>query len=135
MTLSVSLRCAHDFQYYRSQSTETPAIQKLEKTVKRLISNTESLHNLLTQLDEPEARPFHYILGRTIHNDLETLHRDLLFFDADQIIDIIPLIDSERRFWREYNMDRFYNPGLIRRLGHEIPAVLKQIRHGISHLN
>lgn len=172
MTLSVSLRCARDFSYYRSKSPRRMSTEKMLEICERLQSCCYSLQNLMmmpetsdTALVHPDdvengnkdvengnkrdgsvlrdvgpdeislthasLRPFLFILGRTVHDNLETLHRELLFYPADQIADLIPLIDRERRYWREYDSSNFYDDTLLLKLDHEILATLQDIESGI----
>ena len=185
MTLSVSLRCARDFSYYRSKTPRRMSPEKMLEICERLQSCCYSLQNLMMMPEEgflpgvsdtgPDAsdtglvnpdvvehgdnkdgndslkhdvmqdldsddlsltqtslRPFLFILGRAVHDNLETLHRELLFYPADQIADLIPWIDRERRYWRDYDSSNFYDETLLLKLDHEILATLQHIERGIQ---
>jgi hypothetical protein len=134
MTLSVSLRCARDFRYYRSKKSEIIERDDLEKLCDQIRLNLFSLQNVMIQEITPSLYPFLFLLGRTIHDDLETLHRDLLFFQADDLVEIIPLIDTERKRWNFYNQADFYNEELISQLDHQIPYNLDYILTHIRRL-
>jgi len=126
------MRCVRDFRYYRSEKTVTVQRADLEKVCKQILDNSFTLQNLLMDDISPSTWPFLFLIGRSIHDDLETLHRDLLFFEADDIVKLIPVIDTERKFWKEYNQVSLYDTHLIDRLDHEIPLKFQGL---LEHLN
>jgi hypothetical protein len=134
MTLSVSLRCAKDFRYYRNQQSITVEREKLESLCRQIRHHLFSLHNVMLNEITPSVYPFLFLLGRSIHDDLETLHRDLLFFEADDLVDVIPLIDHERNRWKSYNQADFYDEELSSQLDHQIPSNLDNILAHIRSL-
>jgi len=134
MTLSVSLRCARDFRYYRSQKPVIIEREDLEKLCHQIRQNLFSLQNIMIKEITHSLYPFLFLLGRAIHDDLETLHRDLLFFQADDLVEIIPLIDIERKRWHSYNQADFYDVELISQLDHQIPYNLDKILTHIRRL-
>ncbi len=134
MTLSVSVRCARDFRYYRATEPESVKHDELVKICHRLRRNSFALQNLMMKELTSSTFPFLFLLGRAIHDDLETLHRDILFFDADQIIAIIPLIDAERNRWKNYNRASFYDEALTGQLDHAIPAHFDRLLAHIREL-
>lgn len=79
-------------------------------------------------------QPFLFLLGRSIHDDLETLHRELLFRNPDQLTDIIPRIDLERGFWKNYHHAELYSGELAARLDREIPAGFADLEKAIEAL-
>lgn len=127
MTLSVSVRCARDFKYYRSGEQTVIDRDNLLKICSRLYHHGYSLQNLMTAPESPSVYPFLFLIGRNIHDDLETLHRDLLFFEPDDIVDIIPLIDDERKRWKSYNRVSYYSESLVEKLDHEFPVFIEKL--------
>lgn len=127
MTLSVSVRCARDFRYYRTGANTLIKRKNLLKICTRLKHHTYSLQNLMTGRKFPSVYPFMFLIGRNIHDNLETLHRDLLFFKAEDIVDIIPIIDVERKRWSCYNRASFYDETLVEQLDYEIPAIIEKL--------
>lgn len=127
MTLSVSVRCARDFKYYRSGEQTVIDLDNLLKICSRLYHHGYSLQNLMTAPESPSVYPFLFLIGRNIHDDLETLHRDLLFFEPDDIVDIIPLIDDERKRWKSYNRASYYSETLVEKLDHEFPVFIEKL--------
>jgi hypothetical protein len=134
MTLSVSLRCARDFRYYRSRKSVIIERDELETLCNQIRKNLYSLQNVMINEIRPSLYPFLFLLGRAIHDDLETLHRDLLFFQADELTEIIPVIDIERKRWKSYNQADFYDEELISQLDHQIPNHLEVILTNIYKL-
>lgn len=134
MTLSVSMRCVRDFRYYRTEKPVTIQRSELEKVCKQVLENSFTLHNLLIDNISSSTWPFLFLIGRSIHDDLETLHRDLLFFEAEDIVNMIPVIDKERRQWKKYNQVSFYDKMLTGRLEHEIPSTLQNLLADLNKL-
>ncbi len=84
-------------------------------------------------MEDDRQHPFFYVaVAGNIHESLEELHRKLLFFDADDISEIIPLIDSERSFWSNCSDPHFYDKTLTNALEKSIPDTLCEIE---DHLN
>ena len=79
--------------------------------------------------DEDEsALPAVMILSRQIHNELDALHDDLLHFPADRITTIIPLLDTQRRFWKNCHNTDFYLETLDTAEGKGIFSGLSEIK-------
>lgn len=134
MTLSVSVRCARDSKYYRSGEQTVIERDSLLKVCNRLYHYCYTLQNLMGGFESSSVYPFLFVTGRNIHDDLETLHRDLLFFEPDDIIDIIPLIDKERKRWNSYNQVSFYTETLTEKLDGEFPAFIKKLNTNLRKL-
>src|SRR5690625_7487952 len=58
-----------------------------------------TLHNLMEKEDEEEA-PFYVSIAGTINDAFEEVHRNVLFYEPDEIIPIIPEIDEQRKIGR-----------------------------------
>lgn len=134
MTLSVSMRCVRDFRYYRTDKPVTIKRSDLEQVGEQLLENSFTLHNLLMDTISPSTWPFLFLIGRSVHDDLETLHRDLLFFDPGDIVDMIRTIDGERTRWKKYNRVSFYSEVLADCLDHEIPLTFQNLLSNLKKL-
>jgi len=78
--------------------------------------------------------PFLVSIACNINDAFEEIHRDLLFYDADEIVDIIPLIDQQRKFWADFTEPEFYDSHLFNKLDRSVPETLYKIEKNLLGL-
>jgi hypothetical protein len=132
LTLTTSRKLIRNFRYYRSDEPGSILSRDLAKLCRGIRRDVFSLYNLMEH--DPNSSPFFVSLASEIHDQLEELHRKLLFFDPDQISEIIPLIDHQRTFWNRLSEQNFYNNELSGSLEKEIPNFLTEIENKINLL-
>lgn len=129
-TLTTSRRLKRNFSYYRSnQCNDEPyhSRDSLIEVCNTLRMDLFGLQNLfLDHADSPT--PFMVTLAGNIHDSFEKLHRNLLFYSAEYIEDIIPVIDHERSFWIKFTNHRFYDEGISEHIDTETLPAITQIK-------
>lgn len=132
ITLTTSRRLIRNFRYYRSQKQVTVYREELITLLQEIRKNTFSLHNLLS-IREPGSA-FCVSLAGEIHHQIEEFHRLLLFFDADQIAEIVPFTDEQRRFWKNLTETEFYGDQLLEKLESDLPELLYKLEKKLFNL-
>ena len=132
LTLSTSRKLIRNFNYYRSENDESIGRKNLQQLCKAIRRDSFGLHNLIE--NEPDHSAFFVALARQIDDQLEELHRKILFFDAEDISEIIPLIDVQRSFWSNHMNPDFYDSELVTILEHRFPASLYEIENQLHRL-
>jgi hypothetical protein len=133
LILTESLRLVRNYKYYNNISEDTVSRDYLVKKVKILRKLTFSLQNLMSK-NEPDEAPFFVSIAGEINDILEEIHRKLLFYDTNLIVDIIPIIDRERKFWSDFTEAKFYDSSLLHQLDHSIPETLFSIEKNLLGL-
>lgn len=133
LILTESLRLVRNYRYYNNLSNDRISRDKIVAKVRDARKLSFALQNLMSR-DEPDEAPFFVAIAGAINDLLEEIHRKLLFFDADDIVDIIPLVDQQRTFWAEFNEVNFYDSSLIRELDNSVPEKLIQIEKNVLGL-
>ncbi|MDX1641985.1 MAG: hypothetical protein R3220_09830 [Balneolaceae bacterium] len=126
LILTESLRLVRNYRYYNNLSVDRVARDRLIKKVRNMRRLAFSLQNLMSR-GEPDEAPFYVSVAGGINDILEELHRKLLFFDAEDIVDIVPLIDQQRKFWADFTEVDFYDSSIMNELEHSIPKKLIKI--------
>lgn len=126
LILTESLRLIRNYRYYNNLSEDKASREQLIKKIRTARQLTYSLQNLMGK-DEPDETPFFVSISGAINDMLEEIHRKLLFYDADLIVDIILLIDQQRSFWKGFTDPEFYDSHLIKELDQSIPGALIKI--------
>lgn len=126
LILTESLRLIRNYRYYNNLSDNRASRNELIDKVREVRKLSFALHNLMSK-NEPDEAPFFVTIAGGINDLLEEIHRKLLFFDADDIVDVIPKIDEQRKFWADFNEVDFYDSGLEKELEHSIPEALISI--------
>lgn len=112
-TMTTSRRLSRNFSYYRSKSSKDlrHSRDSLLKVCNTLRMDLFGLQNLfLDHFENPT--PFMVTLAGDIHDSLENLHRNLLFYDAERIESMIPKVDRERSYWGSFTSHHFYDGGI-----------------------
>lgn len=133
VTLTTSRKLARNFRYYKSSAPGIVSRDELIFLCREARSEAFSMHNLITK-DEMNRSPFLVSLAGQIFDQLEELHRKLLFFDVESISQIIPLVDQQRSFWKNLTNPEFYSQDLIYNLEHSIPRKFTKIESLIEQL-
>lgn len=133
VTLTTSRKLARNFRYYKSSDPGLVSRDDLVILCREARSEAFSMHNLITK-DERNRSPFLVSLAGQIFDQLEELHRKLLFFDAELISQIIPIVDQQRSFWKYLTNPEFYSQDLIHNLEHNIPRKFTKIESLIEQL-
>jgi len=124
-TLTTSRRLSRNFNYYRSNSLNEQCFNRdsLLNVCNTLRMDLFGLQNLF--LDDAETpTPFMVTLAGDVHDSLENLHRNLLFYDAEHIEALIPEIDRERSFWSSFTNHHFYDEGISEHIdSNTLPAI------------
>lgn len=135
ITLTIGKRLSRNFSYYRKQAGQVEIVRR-DELLLRFMELTEfsySLHNLM--MDENEIySPFLVAIAGQIVDTLDDIHRKLLIYDADKIVDIIPLLDSLREKWNDYTEPDFYDQELNRHIESDFPFLIKKIEAGVRLL-
>lgn len=134
LTLSQTLRLSRNFRYYRQQESESVYRSDLLQQADRIKTLGFVLQNLICGKDFVEYIPFFVSTAGQIHDLFEELHRLLLFFEAEKIEPLIPIVDEERKFWKERHQTDFYDKDLVIRLEHDFPKNMKWLRKKIDEL-
>ena len=133
LTLTTSRKLIRNFKYYKSNDPEVISRNELLALCKKSRMDVFGMANLIAKND-PEMDPFLVSLAGRIFDQLEELHRKLLFFDPDQISDIIPVIDEQRRYWSELTDECFYSHHLLGDLENKVSGQLLAIDKMIRNL-
>lgn len=133
VTLTTSRKLVRNFRYYKSSDPGIVSRDELILLCREARSEAFSMHNVMTT-DEIDRSPFLVSLAGQIFDQLEELHRKLLFFDAESISQIIPHVDRQRSFWKNLTNPEFYSQDLIHNLEHSIPRKFTKIESLIEQL-
>lgn len=133
LVLTESLRLIRNYRYYNNLDDGTISRDRIVDLVRDAKTLGFSLQNLMSKA-EPDEAPFYVSIAAAIYDRLENIHRNLLFFDAGDIVDIIPLVDRQRAFWQHFNDVHFYEADLIYELEHSVPETLQKIEKKVIGL-
>ena len=133
MMLVESLRLIRNYKYYNNISDTTQSRTALLEQVRYTRSLAFTLHNLMEKEDEDEA-PFYVSIAGTINDTLEEIHRNILFFDPDDIVSIIPDIDEQRSFWAGFCEPEFYSARLLQKLEDTVPMKMITLEKKLKRL-
>jgi len=137
MSIGTGKRLIRNFHYYRQETAEVVSKPECLHLYREIRLNLFGLQNLY--LDDVNQQSdtgssFKVMLAKQIQDNFEDLHRKILFFDADSITDLIPIIDRQRSFWKESTEPQFYESDLPikidRHLSTDFPA-MEQYLHSL----
>lgn len=137
MSLGTGKRLMRNFYYYRSQATETVKREDCLQIYRTIRLNLFGLQNMyLDSATEyfDAGTSFKVMLAKQIQDGLEELHRNILFFDAEQIKNIIPVLDKQRAFWAECIEAGFYDDDLPAKLDRHLSSDLSTIEQHLLSL-
>lgn len=135
MTLTTGLQLARNFKYYRSRQDDRYLLTRSEliEICDQLNRDYYGLHNLLSESDVSHNF-FLVALANRINDRLEELHRKLICFEADKIVEMIPELDTLRTYWSDYTDINFYSDQLNQNLEKNIPVTMQKLKSGIQSL-
>ena len=135
MSLGTGKRLIRNFKYYKQTEPEIVARESCIELNREIRFNVFSLQNLYLESNDQAAHgSFKVMIAKQILDDPEQLHRLLLFFDADDIIDIIPVLDERRAFWAQSQNPDFYDDDLPHRINREILPLIEQTESSLYAL-
>jgi len=135
MSLGTGKRLIRNFSYYNQTGTEVITRQTCLDICNELRFNTFSLQNLYLDDGQSESHgSFKVLLAKQIQDNLEELHRKILFFETDDILKIIPSLDSLRSFWSESSDPDFYDKKLSLRIDKQIIPLISDIQKRLRKL-
>lgn len=133
LVLTQSMRLLRNYRYYNNLSENRVSRDELLAKVREARKLAFTLQNLMSRNEQEEAPFFVSVAGR-INDVLEEIHRKLLFFKAQDIVEIIPMVDRQRTFWEKFNRVDFYDSLLIQELDNSVPETLLKIEKKIIGL-
>lgn len=135
MSLGTGKRLLRNFNYYKQTDTETISRATCLAIYRELRFNVFSLQNMYLNNAEADSRSsFKVIIAKQIQDNLEELHRKILFFDTNDIVDLIPILDQLRAFWADSAEPQFYEDNLPVRLDVQIIPLLSDIDYFLQNL-
>lgn len=133
LMITESLRLIRNYRYYNNLSEDKILRSELIIKIREVRTLTFTLQNLMSK-DEPDESPFYVFIAGRINDLFEEIHRKLLFFDSDDIVELIPKIDQQRKFWRNFNDENFYDSDLVANLDSFVPQEVVSIEKNIGKL-
>ncbi len=133
LILTQSLRLIRNYRYYNNLSGNKASRETIQRRIRETRQLAFTLHNLMSR-DEPNFAPFYVSVAGGINDRLEEIHRKLLFFEAREITDMIPIVDKLRKYWRNFSGIEFYDEELINKLDFEIPETLIVLEKKAAYL-
>jgi len=135
MSVGTGKRLIRNFSYYKQTRDESISRQTCLDISKELRFNMFSLQNLyLDDSGYDSHGSFKVLIAKQIQDNLEELHRKILFFEPDDIVEIIPAVDSLRSFWSDSSDPEFYNSDLPLRIDKQNIPLLTEIRRHLKKL-
>jgi len=121
MSIGTGKRLMRNFHYYSGSEPDRVYSSECMQIYRELRFNLFSLQNLYLDHHESESRSaFKVLLAKQIQDNLEELHRKLLFFEVDEISGLIPVIDRLRSFWAGSVDPEFYDSELPSRIDNQL---------------
>lgn len=129
MTLGTGKRLMRNFSYYKQNSSHTVLRRECIDIFNEIRMNVFGLQNLCLD-DEGSAgtSSFKVMLAKQIQDNLEQLHRNLLFYDVDHIVTLIRKIDRLRSFWSDSSDAEFYTGNLSASIDTHVVSQFADIR-------
>lgn len=123
-------RLVRSFSKYRNQDDAEINGADLKDRMNTIFGLSYSVQNLLMNIsdDEETSQLAVMILSRQINDELDALHDDILHLPADIITPVIPLLDTQRRFWKNCNNAEFYHDNLGSAHDNDVFSGLKELK-------
>lgn len=133
--LTTGKKLHRNFSFYRSEQLSVNPVTRTQllDLCKKLRSDLFGLYNLFVER-EGVPSPFMVSIAGDINDAYEQLHRDILFYNAEQIETVIPIIDAERSFWNRYTDHQFYSEQLCNHIEHSSACSIEKIESEINKL-
>jgi hypothetical protein len=135
MSLGTGKRLIRNFSYYKNSESETISRQTCIDICSEIRFNTFSLQNLYLDENQTDSHEsFKVLIAKQIQDSLEELHRKTLFFDPDDIVEIIHSLDALRAFWSHSSSPDFYSSELSHRIDEQVLPHLSNIQTHLKEL-
>lgn len=135
MSVGTGKRLIRNFSYYKQTRDESISRQTCLDISKELRFNIFSLQNLyLDDTGSDSHGSFKVLIAKQIQDNLEELHRKVLFFEPDDIVEIIPAVDLLRSFWSDSSDPDFYENDLPVRMDKKIIPLVSGIQYQLEKL-
>lgn len=135
ITLTIGKRLSRNFSIYRKRADQVEKVYRNDilKRIDESVELSYTLHNLMMDKDNCNA-PFMVAIAGQIVDLLDEIHHSLLLYPAENIIDIIPAVDSLREWWSKYTVPEFYCHRLSQHIEHQFPRKISIIETGVRAL-
>ena len=135
LTLTTGLRLARNFSVYRKRLNEEEKVYRdqILCNINEAVELSYTLHNLLMK-DESQNAPFLVAIARQISDRLDEIHQNVIIYSADNILNIIPPLDSLRNRWKSYTETEFYDDRLSHHIEHQFPLYMSRIHSKVRVL-
>lgn len=137
MSIGTGKRLIRNFQYYRQDAPKPVAKWECLRIFYEIRLNIFGLQNLYlesTHHHNETWSSYKVMLSKQIQDAYEELHRKLLFFDANVIADLIPVLDRQRSFWADSTDPEFYSSELPEMLDHHLTSDFPTIENHLQSL-
>lgn len=135
ITLMIGKRLSRNFSSYRKRADQVEKVYRDDMLMRidEAIELSYTLHNLMIE-EENRNAPFMVAIAGQIADLLDEIHHNLLLYNADDILDIIPPLDALREVWSGYTESEFYGHQLSHHIEHQFPQNISKIEMGVHNL-
>lgn len=135
ITLMIGKRLSRNFYIYRKRADQVEKVYRddILMRIDEVVELSYTLHNLMME-EEIQNAPFLVAIAGQIADLLDEIHHSLLLFDADNILDIIPTLDTLREWWSGYTESEFYDLRLSHHIEHHFPRDILKIKTAVRFL-
>lgn len=134
MSLGTGKRLMRNFRYYAHTSPAGATRSECLGVYSELRSNVFALQNLYLDDVNDGNSTFKVMLAKQIQDNLEELHRTILFYEVDDILAIISILDRLRVFWKQSTDASFYDEELPSRINRHVCSEFHELRRLITEL-
>lgn len=134
MSLGTGRRLMRNFSYYATPAPGGSSRSACLTTYRDFRANVFALQNLYLDHDTADTSAFKVMLAKQIQDNLEELHRELLFFEVDCIEPVIPVLDRLRAFWNQSTEPEFYGDNLPQAIDREVCSVFSELQRHLKKL-
>ncbi len=135
ITLMIGKRLSRNFSVYRKRADQVEKVYRddILKNIDEAVELSYTLHNLMIE-DENRNAPFMVAIAGQIVDILDEIHHNLLLYEADDILHIIPPLDALREWWSGFIESEFYDLRLSHHIEHQFPRNISKIETGVRTL-
>ncbi|MFO7845925.1 MAG: hypothetical protein R6V27_05125 [Balneolaceae bacterium] len=136
MSLGTGKRLMRNYNYYTESSPDGATRSDCLDICRQFRANVFALQNLYldTEKHQHGNSSFKVMLAKQIQDNLEELHRKVLFFDVDQIVQVVSLIDHLRAFWTPCTEPEFYHDQLPSLIDRHVCSTFSELEHHLQNL-
>lgn len=135
ITLMIGKRLSRNFSIYRKRADQEEKVYRddILMRIDEILELSYTLHNLMIE-EEYRNAPFMVAIAGQIVDLLDEIHHNVLIYNADDILDIIPPLDALREWWSGYTESDFYDHCLSHYIEHQFPRNISKIETGVRTL-